>query len=407
MAVILQKEGFQELKENEIYQVKKGGKYYITRNGTSILSFKIGKKIQNPSFMIAASHSDCPLFKLKPNSLIVDAHYTKLNTEVYGGALLSPWFDRPLSLAGRLVVKEDEAIHSLPFDLKKEFCIIPSLAIHMNREANTGFALNPQIHLLPLVTSDKEFDLKEYLEKEAKLQKGTLISYDLYLYAKQEPVIWGPKKEYFSAQHIDNLECAYTTLCGFLEADNQDNIQVYACFDNEEVGSLTRQGADSDFLERNLKRVADALSLDYPSVLGNSMLLSCDNAHASHPNHPEKDDPTNHCYMNKGIVIKFNANQSYTSDGLSTGIFVSMLEKAGIPYQYYTNRSDIRGGSTLGNLSNAHVSLLSLDIGCAQLAMHSCYETAGCKDSEYMASAVKIFLSKNLQLLHDGSYFIQ
>lgn len=406
MRALLCENGFTELKENEDFSLTKGGKYFISRNGTSILGFKVGKRLKDPSFMIAASHSDCPSFKLKPNAILPEAHYTKLNTEVYGGPLMFPWFDRPLSLAGRLVLKDKKTIQSLPFMLEKDFCLIPSLAIHMNREANTGFALNPQVHLLPICSSDDKFDLYSYLEEEAGLKKGSLLSYDLYLYVRQEPQVWGAHEEYFSAQHIDNLECAYTSLLGFLEAEQEDSIQVYACFDNEEVGSLTRQGAASDFLVRNLHRVALALKQDPYRILGNSMLLSCDNAHASHPHHPEKDDPSNHCYMNEGIVIKFNANQSYTSDGLSTGIFVDILKKAQIPYQFYTNRSDIRGGSTLGNLSNGQVSLLSLDIGLAQLGMHSCYETAGCRDAQYMQQAVKAFLSAHLHLQTDGTFTI-
>lgn len=402
---ILIKEGYQELKENETFKVSKGGKYFITRNGTSILAFNCGKRLNNPSFMIAASHSDCPSFKLKPNTLLLDENYIRLNTEVYGGPLMAPWFDRPLSLAGRLIYQEDAKIKSLPFDLKKDICLIPSLAIHMNREANSGFNLNPQVHLLPLC-SQKAFVFKEYLEQEANLKKGSLLNYDLYLYPREKGRIWGLNNEFLSSQHLDNLECAYTSLVGFLKGYHEDNINVYACFDNEEVGSLTRQGAAGDFLNRNLKRLAKSLNIDYEQALGDSMLLSCDNGQASHPNHPEKDDPNNHCYLNKGLIIKFNANQAYTSDGLSAAIFTHLLETNNIAYQYYANRSDIRGGSTLGNLANMHLSLLSLDIGLCQLAMHSCYETSGSEDTLALTKAVEIYFKTHLRLLADNNFAI-
>ena len=406
IAAALKEAGFEEYSENETVKFKKGGKYFTTRNQSSILAFKVGKDLKDANFHIAASHSDCPGFKLKPNSLtaVHQGQFIQLNTEVYGGALFAPWFDRPLSLAGRLILSAENGVESRLFDLKKNFCMIPSLAIHMNREANKGIPINPQKDLLPLVTMDKDFDLRRFLAKEAGVKEEELISYDLYLYPRQEPVVWGAEEEFFASHHIDNLECAYTTLQGFLKGEKETNINVYACFDNEEVGSLTRQGADSDFLVRNLQKVADGLGLKYPEILAGSMMLSCDNAHSAHPNHPEKDDPTNHALMNKGIVIKYNANQSYTSDALSSAIFRLICDKANVPYQFYTNRSDIRGGSTLGNLSNAQVSLLSLDIGCAQLAMHSCYESAGMKDVQYMIDGVTAYYSTHVSLTKDGSY---
>lgn len=395
--------GFKELKENELFNLEKGGKYFITRNKTSFLAFKVGKELNEPSFNIAASHSDCPSFKVKPNGVISDK-FSRLNTEVYGGPLYNPWLDRPLSLAGRIIIKEGNKIISKNFVLDEDFCIIPSVAIHMNRDANNGFKMNPQADLLPLVSDKKDFDIKAYLADKNDILKENLVGYDLYLYPRQKAYLWGHEKQFFSSFHIDNLECAYTTLVAFLESENEHNINVYACFDNEEVGSLTRQGADSDFLARNLKDIADSLSFSYSKALADSMLLSCDNAHASHPNHPEKDDPTNHTYMNQGVVVKYNANQSYTSDGLSAAIFTSLLDEHKIPYQYFTNRSDMRGGSTLGNISNGQVSLLSLDIGLPQLAMHSPLETAGVKDVESMIDAVKVFYSIHLKMLEDGTY---
>ncbi len=404
---LLVKEGFEVLQENQPYTVKKGGKYVITRNGTSVLAFKIGTDLSDPSIMMAASHTDCPSFKIKPNGVISSEHYAKLNTEVYGGALYTPWLDRPLSIAGRVIVKEDGKICSKPFNLKKNFCVIPSVAPHMNREANNGYKMNPQIDLLPLVASSKDFSLKKYIATELGIPEEELLNYDLYLYPRGEGFIFGPEGEYLCSHHLDNLECAYTSLMAFIQGYNEKNINVYASFDNEEVGSLTRQGAASDFLNVNIDRICQALGLNMLDVLGNSMSLSCDNAHASHPNHPENDDPTNHTYMNKGIVIKYNANQSYTSDGLSSAIFASLLEKEKIPYQYFTNRSDKRGGGTLGNISNGQVSVLSVDIGLPQLAMHSPLETAGVQDVDTMIRGITAFYNTHLHLTEDGSYEVE
>ena len=391
----LEEAGYKRLDEGEIYHLEKGGKYYITRNGSSIIALNIGKNCENGPFKIVASHSDCPGFKLKPNSVIKDGKQVKLNTEVYGGALLNPWFDRPLGLAGRLIIKEDGVLKIKPFVLDENFCVIPSLAIHMNRDANNGYKLNPQVDTLPLVTANQDFDLKEYLQAKANVEK--IANYDLYLYPRDKAFVWA-NGEYFSANHIDNLECAYTSLLAFKNNFDDEAINVLTIFDNEEVGSLTRQGANSDFLRLTLERTATALGLDYPSTIARSMLVSADNAHAVHPNHDEKADKTNRPYMNEGIVIKYNANQSYTSDALSSAIFVETLESAGVPYQYFTNRSDMRGGSTLGNISNAQVSIVSLDIGLAQLAMHSCIETAGTKDAESMVKGLSAFYKNKLVL---------
>ena len=393
IAALLKENGYTELKESDPFKVKKGGKYYVTRNGSSIIAFNIGKKLTDPSLQVCASHSDCPSFKIKPGSLIYSDGYLKLNTEVYGGALYYPWLDRPLSIAGRIVTKNRKGeIKAENYVCKEPFCIIPSLAIHMNRGVNDDLKLNPQIDLLP-VRSLKKGDLLEWLKKETKKD---VLTYDLYLYPLQSAYVWGPEKEFISSFHLDDLECAYTTLKGFIDTFNDDNINVYCCFDNEEVGSLTRQGAGSDLLESTLKRVTDALKIDHYILRSRGMMLSCDNAHAIHPDHPEKADEVNRPEINKGIVIKYNANQSYTSDALSVAAFKDLLDRNGIPNQFFTNRSDMRGGSTLGNIANGHVSLLSVDIGLAQLAMHSPLETAGTEDVGYMIKGVKAFYKAHL-----------
>ena len=391
---ILKENDYKELKEEAPFRIAKGGRYYVTRNGSSVIAFNVGSRLDDPSLQITASHGDCPTFKIKPESVIFDNGYLKLNTEVYGGALFYPWLDRPLSIAGRLIVKDKRGrIKVRNFVHGKPFCLIPSEAIHFNRKANDELKLNAQIDLLPICALKKK-DLKEYL-KEATGEN--VLSYDLYLYPLQSAYVWGMEDEFISSFHLDDLECAYTCLKGFVNVFNDENINVYCCFDNEETGSLTRQGAASDFLQNVLKRVCEALGLDYYLLTARGMLLSCDNAQGLHPNHPEKYDMLNRPLLNGGIVIKSNANQSYTSDALSSAIFKDLLDRNKIPNQYFTNRSDVRGGSTLGNISNSHVSLLSVDIGMPQLAMHSILETAGTRDAEYMIKGIKAFYKAHLQ----------
>lgn len=396
----LLKNKYEELDEKKEYKILKGHKYFVTRNSTSIIAFNVGKKLDDPSLQIAASHSDCPTFKIKPQAFIFDNNYLRLNTEVYGGAIYYPWLDRALSIAGRVIVKTNKSLKTIIYKDEEPFCVIPSVAIHQNRDVNKGIELNPQIDLLPLVSLEKG-DMNDFLAKQLKVKKEDIKGFDLYLYPMDKAFNWGLKKEFISSFHIDNLECAYTSFKAFLNNFNDNNINVYCCFDNEEVGSLTRQGADSDFLQSTLNRVCKALKLDYYSLVSSGMLLSCDNGHALHPNHPEKADPVNRPLINKGVVIKYNANQSYTSDGLTSAIFKNLLDSKKIPYQYFANRSDSKGGSTLGNLSNGHVSILSIDIGLAQLAMHSPMETAGVKDIEYMIQAIKEFYKAHLSINGD------
>ncbi len=389
---IFDENGYKELKECEEYKIEKGFKYYIIRNGSSIIGFNVGAKLDDYHLQLTASHSDCPSFVLKPNSTVYENGYLKLNCETYGGLILYSWLDRPLSIAGRLVYKEDNKVKSKAYRYEKPFCIIPSLAIHLNREVNSNLSLNAQVDMSAMVSLEKG-DIKDFLKRETGLD---VISYDLFLYPLNSAYNWGENDEFITGQHLDDLQCAYTCLMGFVNNFNDNNINVYCCFDNEEIGSSTRQGADSDFLFNNLNRICNALNIDYYRLLANGFMLSCDNAHALHPNHPEKYDSTNRTYINKGIVIK-HETRSYTSDGLSTGLFTNLLDENDIPYQFFANKSDSRGGSTLGNISNNHSSLLSLDVGLPQLAMHSALETAGNKDNEYMIKAIKAFYSTSLK----------
>lgn len=392
--------GYEELFETSSYNIQRGGKYFVTRNGSSLIAFNIGKRLDNPSLQMTASHVDSPALKLKPLPMAKGADCMKLNVELYGGPVLDSWFDRPLGLSGRVMVKKDQRIKSELYDYGKPYCLIPSVAPHLGGRGE-GKA-NPQIDLQPLITMDTEYDLIKELAKHFAVNDCDILGFDLFLYPYEKGLYWGQNDEFFSSGHIDDLACAYPTLMGFIDTFNDDNINVYCAFDNEETGSLSKQGADSDFLYANLKRVTDSLDIELMALAANGMLLSCDNGHALHPNHPEKSDASNRPSLNKGLVIKFNANLHYTSDGISIALFRSLLDDNKIPYQFYANRSDIRGGGTLGNIANAHLSLISVDIGLPQLSMHSIYETAGSKDVDALIAASRAFYAAHLCVANDS-----
>ena len=386
--------GFTELKEDEHWEIKNGGKYFVIRNHSAIIAFTV-PEVSSDVFHIIASHSDSPSLKIKENPEMVENGYVKLNVELYGGALLAPWFDRPLSVAGRLIVKEDEQICEKLVTVDKDMLMIPNLAIHMNREANSGYKYNVQKDMLPLygLESAKGSFFKTVAEA-AGVKEEDILGHDLFLYNRMPGTVWGSEEEFVSAPRLDDLQCAFSSMEGLIAGKNEKSICVHMVMDNEEVGSGTRQGADSTFLEDILQRIAEGLQADHSSYLrwvADSFLISADNAHAVHPNHPEKADPANRPYLNGGIVIKYHGSQKYTTDGISAARMKDYCERAKVPYQTYANRSDIAGGSTLGNISTAHVSVSSVDIGLPQLAMHSAVETAGMKDTEYAVRALKEF----------------
>ncbi len=406
-------EGYEQLHEENHWQLKADGKYFVIRNQSSVIAFHIGSNIEDYSFQIAASHSDSPCFKVKEHALLeVGKAYTQLNTEGYGGMLCSTWLDRPLSLAGRVLVKEGQRLVSRLINIDRDLLLIPNLAIHMNRKANDGFTYNKQIDLLPLFSNNikNESDYLELLANELKIAKEAICSSDIFLYNRMAPGIWGADQEFFSAPRIDNLECAYTTLQGFLSGFHPETVQVYACFDNEEVGSLTKQGAASTFLSNVLQRINNGLGKnneDYYRALANGFMVSADNAHALSPNHPEKCDTRNFVLINQGIVIKSNAAQHYTSDAVSIALFKEICERAAVKTQSFLNRSDEAGGGTLGNVSQAQVSLNTVDIGLAQLAMHSAYETAGVSDADAMIQAMKEFYRSRIQQINSTEYEVK
>ena len=405
---LLDENGFIKLNECEPWNVIPGGKYYVTRNMSSVIAFIVPENGFGP-FMITASHSDSPTFKIKENAeLEVSKKYIRLDVERYGGMIMSSWFDRPLSVAGRVIVRTAQGIETRLCDMDRDLVMIPNVAIHMNRQINEGYTYNAAVDTMPLFG---DYDAKgrfiELISQAVGAEKSDILGTDLYLYNRVPGTVWGANREFFSAGRLDDLECAYTSMRALVESSGSEHISVCCVFDNEEVGSTTKQGANSTFLADVIQRIAIAFGADRQTLmraLTSSVMLSADNAHASHPNHPEFSDPVNQVYMNEGIVVKFNASQRYTTDGVSEAMFHCILRKAGVPCQHYANRSDIAGGGTLGNISGSHVSINTLDIGLAQLAMHSAYETAGVKDVRYMIDGIRAFFETNVICLSDGRY---
>ena len=395
---MLEEQGFTELKESENVNVVPEGKYFVTRNLSSIIAFKIPKG-EFSGFMISAAHSDSPAFRIKENSEMSDDNYVRISSERYGGMLCSTWLDRPLSVAGRVIVKTEKGVESRLVDLKEPVAIMPNVAIHMNRNANSGAVYDFAVDMIPLMRlAGSGQTLKSRIAENAGVSENSLLSWDLILYNPEKPVIWG---DFITSPRLDDLQCAYASLAAFLKSKNEKSAAVYALFDNEEVGSETKQGAASTFLYDTLLRI---VGTKLRQKLASSMLASCDNAHAIHPNHPEYADKNHAAKLNGGVVIKYNANQKYTSDGVSSALFSLICQKAGVKVQYYANRPDMAGGSTLGNISNTQVSLNAVDIGIAQLAMHSALETAGKDDTDSFVSALTAFFSSSVQFESDGTY---
>lgn len=406
MKQMLEAEGYQPLLESREWQLEKGGKYYVTRNGTSLLAFRIPQK-DFCGFQIMASHSDSPMFKIKENPEInTEGAYVKLNVEKYGGMLCAPWFDRPLSVAGRLIIKTKDGIASRLVNVDRDLVLIPSLAIHMNRKANEEQKYNIQKDLLPLYgLSDAKDTFLKVVAEAAGVNPEEIMGQDLFVYSRAGGSVWGADQEFISIGRLDDLQCAFGSLKGFLAAADGESIPVHCVFDNEEVGSSTKQGAASTFLQDVLIRINEGLGktlAQYRQSLASSFMISADNAHAVHPNYGEKSCPSNRPVLNGGIVIKYSANQKYTTDGISAAMFRIICERAGVPYQTFLNRSDMAGGSTLGNLSANQVAVNCVDIGLPQLAMHSPYETAGVKDTAYLVRAAKEFFSSAVRACANG-----
>ena len=394
----LNQAGYSPLEEQKAWTLTPGGKYYVTRGGSAVIAFRIPRG--NPTgFVMSASHCDRPCFKLKENYAL-SGPYLRAAVERYGGMILSTWLDRPLSLAGRVAVDTGDGIETRLVDIDRDLLLIPNVAIHMNRQVNDGYKWNPAVDTIPLAGGkDTAARLETLLEQ---LAGGKILGHDLYLYLRQKASVWGVEEEFLSAAALDDLECVWGCTQGFLNAGESRAISVLCVFDSEEVGSGSVQGAGSTLLTDTLTRISQALGQGLQQLLAQSFLVSADNAHAIHPNHPEFADPTNAPVLGGGIVLKHNANLSYCTDGVAAAIFRKICAKAEVPVQSYYNRADLPGGSTLGRISLAHVSVPTVDIGLAQLAMHSSYETAAVADALYLEQAMTAYYGSALEKQGDG-----
>jgi len=395
---VLEENGYCPLSEGSTWQIAPGGRYYVTRGNSAVIAFRIPEG-EKQGFLLSASHTDRPTFKLKDSPELAGS-YTRVAGEKYGGAILSTWLDRPLSLAGRVLVETENGAETRLIDIDRDLMLIPSVAIHMNRQVNDGYKWDLRNDLTPLIGLGEDGGKLSALLEEAA--GGKILSHDLYLYVRQKAALWGLEERFLSSPALDDLQCVWGCFQGFLKAGASRSIPVFAALDSEEVGSCSAQGAASAFLEDTLSRIAAGIGRDPKELLSQSFLVSADNAHAVHPNHPELADPVAAPMLGGGIVLKFNASLRYCTDGLGAAIFRTVCRKAEVPVQSYYNRADIPGGSTLGHISLAHVSVPTADIGLPQLAMHSCYETASPVDEIYLEEAMAAFYGSTLTVSPSG-----
>ena len=403
---ILDENGFERIMPREKWEIKKGGKYFLKKSSSTIIAFTVGEDFDvKNGFKIFGAHTDSPCFRIKPSPEIVTENVVRLNTEVYGGPILSTWFDRPLSIAGRVIVKGENSFfpRTVKIKIDEPLLTIPNLAIHQNREVNNGVKIDKQNDVLPVISLiNKNFEREGYLERiileKTGIKKEDIIDFDLYLYVTEKGCLLGANEEFMSSPKIDNLASVYTGLIGLLEAEeNQDRINIFVAFDNEEIGSATKQGADSNYLLNTLERISLALGLsrgDFLQMLESSYILSADAAHAAHPAHLGKTDPTNRGRINEGISIKISAKQKYTSDGYSIAVIKQLIEGTEIQIQPFVNESNELGGSTIGPISSTHLDIDGVDLGVPMFAMHSVRELCGIFDVFYLKELAKEFFSK-------------
>ena len=407
VAKLLEQAGFEKLDmADAMPDMTPGKRFYTTKNDSAIFAFELGSKpMAETGTRIIAAHSDSPTFRIKPNAeMKCEDGLVKLNVEAYGGAILNTWMDRPLSICGRVIIKGDNALNptSKLLLIKRPVVLIPNLAIHFNRQVNEGVKLSKQKDMLPVlgfVTNEleKEGLLLNLIAEELKIMKEDILDFDLYLYDTTPACLWGIHNEFLCSGRIDDLSMVHAGLEALLASENNEATKVLAIFDNEEVGSQTKQGAGSMFLTSVLQRIIlkqGGTLEDFYRTVENSFLVSADNAHAWHPNYSEKYDPTNHPVMGGGPVVKYNASQKYLSDAYSAAVFASVCQEAGVPCQTFVNHSEVAGGSTLGNILSASLHVRGVDMGAAVWAMHSCRETASVKDHEYCIAAFTHFFSK-------------
>lgn len=386
--VRLEEAGFEKLELKENWDLKSGGKYYLVVNNSSVLSFVLGSDVKS-GFRIIGAHTDSPGFKIKANPIVKKEGYIQLNTEVYGGPLLETWFDRPLSIAGRVYLKGEKS-HSPKmelFDFDYDFLTIPSLAIHMKRGGDNDRKINPQIHTLPVLGLDDEFDLDQFIADELDVDVEDILCHDLFLYNREKANIFGANAEFFQSGKIDNLGMVHSGLNAIINSKPSENTQVFVAFDNEEIGSSTQQGAASAMFRDVLRKISLTLGnseTDFLNQIYDSYMISADQAHALHPNYSETNDITNKPKLNEGPVIKDSARKSYATDGFGRAVLIDIAKNNDVPMQFYHNRSDVRGGSTIGAIIETNTGIRNIDIGNAMLAMHSAREMAGVKDQKYM-----------------------
>ena len=391
---MLTEAGYTYIPEGDVASFADGGKHFTVRNGTSVIAFR-GK---GEGFTVVASHSDTPTFAVKSSG--TSAPYTRLNVEKYGGAILYSWLDRPLSVAGRAVISTEQGIRTELVNIDKDYASIPSVAIHMNRGVNDGYKFNPATDMLPLVGISDVSDIYSAIADRLSVPRESILSADLYLYNREMGRIYGARDELILSPRIDNLGCVYTSLRAFLDSSS-GGVSVLAIFDNEEVGSSTKQGAQSTFLSDTLRKIAGSDNA-YFTMLDNSYMVSADNAHAKHPNHPELSDSTGCPVLGGGVVVKYNASQRYATDAVSDAIFRTVAKRCGAPLQSFYSRADMPCGSTLGSISNTVVSIPTVDIGLPQLAMHSASETCAVLDVDAMICVLRELYSTDIHRTHDG-----
>ena len=400
----LEAEGYERLREVEPWTLRTGGKYYVVRGDSSLAAFRVPGGVP-AGFMLAAAHSDSPTYKVREEAEVLSAgNCVRLAVEPYGGMIARSWLDRPLSVAGRLVVRREGGIATQLVNVDRDLLVIPSVAIHLDREVNQGTALKANTDLLPLLGCGTERGrFRSLLAEAAGVPKEDILSTELFLYPRAAAVLLGAEGEFVASPRLDDLQCVFGCLEGFLAAKEGGSVPVLCVFNNEEVGSGTRQGADSTFLTDVLERISTALGRDWRLMAVNSFLVSADNAHAVHPAHPELSDGAERPVLNGGVVLKYNAGQKYTTDAVSGAVFREVCRAADVPVQRYSNRADLPGGSTLGNISSAHLSIPSVDIGLPQLAMHAAYEVAGSRDTALLVRAMAEYFSRSFRYLPDGS----
>lgn len=402
--------GAVELRESEQWKLEKGTLYVVERGDSALVAFRVPEGPFH-GFLMAAAHSDSPTFKVRETAEAASAGNTlRLSVEPYGGGVWRGWLDRPLSVAGRVVIRQGDRLVSRLVNIDRDLLVIPGVAIHMDRSVNKGAELNPAVDLLPLLGCGKEpGTFRKLIAEAAGVREEHLLSTELFLYPRTKAVQTGLNGEFIVSPRLDDLQCVFGCLEGFLAAKPGGSLPVLAVFNNEEVGSNTRQGADSTFLTDVLERIAHGCGLDsegWKAAVANSFMVSADNAHAIHPAHPEYADKGEFPVLGGGIVIKYNANQRYTTDAVSGAVFQAICQEAGVPVQRYSNRADLPGGSTLGNISTAHLSVPTVDIGLPQLAMHSCYETAGARDIVSLIRLMEEFYASHFEETASGTLAI-